>query len=138
MDYYLNEHNCVERLVKEWRTYDKIVLAVDFDDTLFDFHKVGNTYNQVIDLVKRCQNIGCYTVIFTANDDIEHHKFIKQYLEEKGIYVDTINDNIECVPFKTRKVYYNILLDDRSGLKSSYDILLKTVRRMEQIMDFIK
>jgi hypothetical protein len=131
MDYYLNEDNCVNRLVEEWTNYGKIVLAIDFDDTVFDFHKKGRTYENVIKLVKRCQNIGCYTVIFTANDDIEHHKFIKQYLLDKGIEIDTINENVPSVPFKTRKVYYNVLLDDRAGLKASYDILLKVVEIIE-------
>lgn len=131
MDYYLKEQNCVDRLVEEWTSYGKIVLAVDFDDTLFDFHKKGRTYENVIELIKKCQSIGCYTVIFTANDDTEHHKFIKEYLADKGIYVDTINDNVPSVPFKTRKVYYNILLDDRSGLISAYNILLKVVKTME-------
>jgi hydroxymethylpyrimidine pyrophosphatase-like HAD family hydrolase len=87
MDYYLNEDNCVNRLVEEWTNYGKIVLAVDFDDTVYDFHKKGRTYENVIELVKRCQSIGCYTVIFTANDDTEHHKFIKEYLADKGIKV---------------------------------------------------
>jgi len=132
MDYYLDEQNCINRLVEEWTNYGKIVLAVDFDDTLFDFHKKGRTYENVIELVKRCQSTGCYIVIFTANDDIEHHKFIKEYLAKEGIQVDTINDNIPSVPFKTRKVYYNILLDDRSGLKSAYNILLKTVEIVEK------
>jgi hydroxymethylpyrimidine pyrophosphatase-like HAD family hydrolase len=131
MDFYLDEKNCIDRLVKEWTDYREIVLAVDFDDTLFDFHKKGRTYENIIELIKRCQSIGCYTVIFTANDDIKHHEFIKGYLTDKGIYVDTINENVPSVPFKTRKVYYNVLLDDRAGLKASYDILLKTVEIME-------
>jgi hydroxymethylpyrimidine pyrophosphatase-like HAD family hydrolase len=131
MDFYLDEKNCIDRLVKEWTDYREIVLAVDFDDTLFDFHKKGRTYENVIELIKRCQSIGCYTVIFTANDDTEHHKFIKQYLLDKGIKVETINENVPSVPFKTRKVYYNALLDDRAGLKASYDILLKVVEVLE-------
>lgn len=122
-DYYLDDNNSVNRLLYEWKTYGKLVIAVDFDDTLFDFHKKGRTYNDVINLLKACREIGCYIVVFTANDDIEHHAFIKSYLRDAGLEIDTINENIECVGFTTKKVYYNILLDDRSGLSSAYNNL---------------
>lgn len=132
MDFYLEQKNCLERLVKEWRDYKKIVIAVDFDDTVYDFHKKGRTYEDVISLIRRCRAIGCYIIIFTANDDTEHHKFIREYLNEYYIHVDTINENIPCVPFKTKKPYYNILLDDRSGLLSAYTTLLEAVEIMEK------
>jgi hypothetical protein len=131
MDYYLKEQNCIDRLVEEWSNYGKIVLGIDFDDTLYDFHKKGRKYDNVIALIKRCQVIGCHTVVFTANDDTKHYEFIKEYLSKEGIQVDTVNDNIPSVPFKTRKVYYNILLDDRAGLSSAYSTLLRTVEIME-------
>jgi len=34
-----------------------------------------------------------------------------------------INDTPNFIPFHGRKIYYNILLDDRAGLSSSYNIL---------------
>jgi hydroxymethylpyrimidine pyrophosphatase-like HAD family hydrolase len=133
MDYYLNNTNCINRLKEEWDKYEKIVIAVDFDDTLFDFHKKGRTYDDIMDIIKRAQKIGCYTIIFTANDDIEHHKFIKEYLKEYNIKVDAINNNVAAVPYTTKKPYYNILLDDRAGLPSAYNSLLTAVTYMEFI-----
>jgi hypothetical protein len=132
-DVYLIDENCVNRLVTEWRKYDKIIIAVDFDDTVFDFHGAGHTYGYVLELIRRCQKIGCYTMVLTANDDPARHEFIREYLNTRGIQVDVINDNLPHVPFKTRKPYYNVLLDDRSGLKSAYNQLSSAVSIMEMI-----
>lgn len=133
-DIYLIDENVTNRLVTEWKKYGKIIVAVDFDETVFDFHGAGHTYDAVLELIRRCQKIGCYTMILTANDDPKRHEFIKEYLAEKGINVDTINDNLPHVPFRTRKPFYNVLLDDRAGLSSAYN----TLSRAENIMKMLK
>lgn len=131
MDFYLSEENCIDRLIKEWRKYGKIVIAVDFDNTIFDCHNEGKTYDYVINLLKRCKKIGCYIIVFTANDDPERHKFIREYYKNLDIEIDTINDNVPAVPYTTKKPYYNVLLDDRAGLPSAYCQLLHAVEHME-------
>ena len=36
---FLNDNYCVDRLYKEWIKHKEIILAVDFDNTLYDYHK---------------------------------------------------------------------------------------------------
>ncbi len=128
-DYYLDNENVIDRLIREWKQYKKIIIAYDFDDTVFDFWKKGRTYTDVITLLQRCEKIGAYFIVFTANDDIE---MIKKYLTENKIPFDKINENMEFIKFTSRKIYYNILLDDRSGLQSAYECLLKIVKQIER------
>lgn len=131
-DFYLNQNNCDVRLAKEWDTHGKLIIGADFDDTLYDCHNHGREYNDILELLKRCKEIGCYIIIITANDDETHHRFIKGYLDLLGLEIDAINENIEASPFRTKKIYCNVLLDDRAGLKSAYYSLLGTAQYMEK------
>jgi len=130
-DPYLNDDFAVERLYNEWKKYGKIFLACDFDDTIYDFHKKGFKYDRVIKLVKECQAQGCYTIIFTGSE-VEKYPLIRQYCEEIGLKIDKINEN--AIPMNignNGKIYFNILLDDRSGLSSSYKILSRALTMMK-------
>lgn len=118
---YLDKQQCIDRLLHEWKRYSDIVIAIDFDNTIYDYHNQGLEHQCIIDLIKKCQQIGCWTMIFTANDDNE--SFIRQHCTDIGIRVDSINENAPFVPFNTKKPFYNILLDDRSGLGEAYEIL---------------
>lgn len=126
-DYYLDETNAVNRLVKEWKMHGKIIIALDFDNTVYDFHQEGHTYEEVFTLLKECQQFGCYIVLFAARGEDEN-EFMVSYLKEHDIVIDGINENLPVIPFQTRKIYYNILLDDRAGLKSAYEILKEALR----------
>ena len=39
MDYYLQAGTSYYRLEEEFKKYGKLIFCVDFDDTIFDFHK---------------------------------------------------------------------------------------------------
>lgn len=124
MDYYLNDANVTNRLITEWNTHEKLIIGVDFDNTLYDYNNKGLKFNDVINLLRECRKIGCYIVIFTSSEE-DRYDFIKEYLNKKDIPFDKINEDIEFIQFKGRKIYYNILLDDRAGLNSAYNCLLK-------------
>jgi len=127
MDYYLDNKNAVNRLVEEWKKYGKIIIGYDFDDTVFDFHQKDRTYKNVINLLKKCKKLGAYFIVFTCCGEDEYDK-IKNYLNKNKLPYDKINENIDFVKFTGRKVYYNIMLDDRAGLSSAYKVLLKTIK----------
>ena len=124
MDYYLNTENTYNRLVDEYKKYSSLVVAYDFDNTVYDYHKKGLKYNNVISLLRNLKEIGCYLIIFTANEDEE---FVKKYCVDNQIPFDRINENPPFNKSSSRKIYYNILLDDRAGLKESYDFLNRLI-----------
>lgn len=130
-DYYLEDEHAITRLVKEWKEHKKIIIALDFDNTVYDFHHEGHTYEDVFNLLRACKEYGCYIVLFAARggDDFE---FMINYLKEQKIEADGINENLPVVPFQTRKIYYNILLDDRAGLRSAYHILEEALHICKQ------
>jgi hypothetical protein len=123
-DPYLDHNTCVDRLYKEWKKHPRLIIACDFDDTCMNFHNnEGATHEKVLSLVRRAQALNFYIVMWTASAP-ERYPFITEYMESKGIHVDSINKNpIELKYGNNGKIYFNHNLCDRSGLKSAYHIL---------------
>ena len=66
VDPYTDTRICVERLLAEYAVHKKLIIACDFDDTVFDFHKQGNRYDAVINALRYCRNLGFHIVLFTG------------------------------------------------------------------------
>lgn len=128
MDKYLSKQACYDRLLKEYKEYRSLVVAVDFDGTLYDFHNEGITFDSVISLLKDLKQIGCYIIIFTANDDYD---LITNYCVAKGIPFDKINENPPFFKSKASKIYYNVLLDDRAGMSEVYKQLTNLIKQVK-------
>lgn len=117
------------RLFEEWKKYGKIIIASDFDSTLCPYAGVADVDNQEdidrwIDLLKKCQETGCFLIIHTACRE-DRYEFIIEYCKGKGINVDTINKTPMDMPFgkSGSKPYANIFVDDRAGFNEAMDIL---------------
>ena len=78
-DYFLSEDNCYQRLEEEFKKYGKLIFCVDFDDTLYDFHKLGRSYDFIINLLKRWEKYS-EVVILTGNGE-EKYQEIENYLK---------------------------------------------------------
>jgi hypothetical protein len=114
---------CTVRLFSEWKRHPKLIVAVDFDSTVFDYYQGGHSFQRVLDILRKCKLLGFYVVVFTAADP-SRFEFMKNFLLDKGIEIDSINQNPIPLPYGNHgKIYYNILLDDRAGLSSALDTL---------------
>lgn len=124
--YFYTDH-CVKRLYSTYLKHENLIIALDFDSTIYDFHKEGHTYEDVINIIKECNELNFHIIIFTASRK-ERYEFIAEYCEELGIKINCINKNSIDSPFGNEgKPFFNICLDDRSGLGQSYEILRKTL-----------
>lgn len=131
-DPFLNFENCVDRLIAEWRKHPRLVVAVDFDDTVYDWHSTGSDHKIVLDLLRESQTLNFYIVIWTASDPVRF-PFMQEFMRNAGIDIASINVNPIELPFGNhKKIYYNILLDDRAGLSASVAILEETIRRIKE------
>ena len=128
MDYFLSDENCYQRLKDEYKKYGKLIFCVDFDDTLYDFHKLGRTYDDVINLLHRWENYS-EVVILTGNGEGKY-EMIENYLNEKKIKYRGINCD-SSISFGGRKTYGNVYIDDRGGLSSVYHILDRLITEIE-------
>jgi hypothetical protein len=127
-DKYLVQNNVLNRMIDEYLKYGYTILAYDFDDTVFDTHNESNTYAQVIEVLQMCSKFkeDIYMICFTVRDasDIE----VAKYLDENNIRHDAINDNCPHITISTsRKILYSLFLDDKAGLLSAYETLVRFI-----------
>lgn len=130
-DKFLKSRNSYERLLEEYHKYKSLIIAFDFDGTVYDYHKEGLQFHKMIRTLRVCREAGFMLVCFTANPD---EAYVRDYLIEQNIPFDCINETPEpvrsLIPLNPRKIYYNLLLDDRAGLGEAYrqlNTLLKEI-----------
>lgn len=116
-----------KRLVSEWNQHGKIVIAVDYDDTIspwkFNDEEDLKKFDKIIKLLKDCRYTGAYISIFTSCNE-DRYSEIEKYCESKGLKIDSINRTPINLPYgNNSKIYANIFLDDRAGLDESLMIL---------------
>ncbi|HNV97499.1 MAG TPA: hypothetical protein PKL13_04340, partial [bacterium] len=46
--------------------HKKLIVAFDFDNTIFDYHKKEVDYSKIINLLKECQDLGFILKLFTS------------------------------------------------------------------------
>lgn len=115
----------VERLFNEWKLYERIIIAVDFDDTIspWKFSEKEILDNRIVSILQKAKSTGAYIVCFTACNE-DRHSEIKKRFNDLNIELDTINQNPINLPYGNQnKIYANIFLDDRAGLEQSLSIL---------------
>lgn len=135
---YLTTENCVDRLYKQWQKHPRLIVAVDFDSTLYplDASEKHIDYSDTINVLKRAQKHKFFIVIYSCSNTERYNK-IHKYLAQFGLEVAAINSNIIDLGFEPQaKIYYNILLDDKAGLGQSIEILNKLIDKIEGIEVF--
>jgi len=112
----------VKILSDEWIEHDNIIIGVDFDDTIKPWREDITDHDEVISLLKKAQASNGIIIIYTGSPESRYDE-IREYCKRIGIRISKINENV-IVPFgDNRKIYCNIYLDDRSGLKEAMHIL---------------
>jgi len=113
----------VNRLVREWRKHEKLIIACDFDDTLRPYSLTDEDSVQRMEitlaLLKRCISVGAHVIIFTSRRE-ERFQEVRDWCKENELAIYGINVNVEGIPFgNAQKPYANIYLDDRSGISEA-------------------
>lgn len=126
-----------DRLLIEWQKHGKIIIAIDFDDTLkgytFKSYSDETRYERTVNLLKRAKKIGAYIVIWTAAEP-SRYEYILWYTRQLGLEIDSINKNPIELPYGNNgKIYANLFLDDRAGISQSLDLLESVIKEMEKI-----
>lgn len=121
--------NCITRLKKELGEYGKLVVGFDFDNTIFDTHARGGDYSNVINLLRRCKDLGFDLCLYTAELREDWLDWKLKFCELQGIRPDYVNES-PLIP-GTKKPFFSILLDDRAGLESAFWTLKHVVEYAE-------
>lgn len=125
--------NLLDRLIEAHSKYGSIIIAVDYDDTIFDYTGSGDTSNYVFDLVLKCKELAkARVILFTCREGLALNAAIFS-CKEKGLKFDSVNENLPEVVlgYVSRKPFYNVLLDDRSGLKETCEVLERFLEKIK-------
>jgi hypothetical protein len=117
MDEYLKPESSYDRLQAEYNKYGSLWIGYDFDNTVYDFHKIGASYEMVRQLLRDLRSIGCKLTCWTAQKDLA---FVEAFLKENNIPFDDINGDGISLGWPSRKPFFSALLDDRAGLERVY------------------
>lgn len=124
-DTFLSIENLVERAVREYIIHKSFIVAFDMDDTVWVNN--GCCCDMVVELLRACSTIpSMRMIVFTARRPDDYEETIKQ-LNKLEIRYDAINENINRESNQDNKIFFNILLDDRAGLPSAYEVLVRVV-----------
>lgn len=121
--FFLDEENFYQRLEYFYEKHGQIILAYDFDDTVYDCRNYGRDYSELAELIREMHKYA-YLIVFTSRPESEY-ALVENYLKQNNIPFDAINDDAPQTPEerRCRKVYYHVLLDDKAGLLMPYNAL---------------
>ena len=119
------------RLLKEYKAHNgKLVIGIDFDNTIYDTHNVGADFSSVIELVKECMSRNMTICLYTSCEmpiDIERKtRMFEAMFGKKPDYV-----NFSPLSPNASKPFFNILLDDRAGLQECFEVLYEVLKETE-------
>ena len=123
-DTYLKKQASINRLIEEYKKHGNIIVAYDFDNTVYS-DKPGESNKQVIEILQYCSKFvhDIEMIVFTCRSGAAIDKAV-EILDDLGIRHDRINKNGSGLGFVTsNKIFYNIFLDDRAGLRAAYEDL---------------
>lgn len=116
---------CIQRLKDEYDKYGNLIIGFDFDNTIFDYHARGGDYSNIIKLLQTCKELNLTLCLYTVETREEWLDWKIMYCDHYSIHPDYINSS-PLLP-GTEKPFFNILLDDRAGLESAYNILAEVL-----------
>ena len=127
-DPFMDSFAVQSRWEKEFEKYGKLIIAYDFDYTVHNYQNESFTYEYISNLLREWRPYATF-VVFSASPE-SRFDYIKKHLENHNLPYDAINEDVIERP-DTKKIYYNVFLDDRAGLYETSKIL-------ENILEKIK
>lgn len=127
-DPYAETTSIYDRLISEYNKHGSLVIGVDFDNTVYDYHNKGHTYPRVIEAVKSAANLGFTICAYTANEDTD---LVVSTFDKLGIPIHHYNTS--PIVFDSPKPFFSLLLDDRAGLGQSLYVLERLLQYIEDL-----
>lgn len=136
MTSYLDDRAAIHRLKKEYTLHRNLIIGYDFDCTIYDYHKEGLDTAPIIKLLQQCTELGFTMCLWTVpTPQLEGMTMDDKtnYCIKNKIGIDYVNTS--PLFSYSKKAFFSILLDDRAGLASAYNILRTTLLELELIVE---
>ena len=122
----------VEILYQQFLKNKNLIIAVDFDSTIFPYHENDQFFDfkYVINKLIQARALGMKIVVYSCSSP-ERYGEIREYCSQNGLTIDGINCNLLPQYEGKGKIYYNLLLDDKAGLGQALDILVELIEKIK-------
>lgn len=118
---------CVRKIVGTWLKYNKLIICVDFDETIYPWNQAQiKICNEVINTIKEAKQLGAYLILYTCRDGKLLDEAV-EYCRDINLKIDDVNPTVPFKPDYSLKPYCNIMLDDKCGLIEALDMLQKSI-----------
>ena len=126
-DNIFSNQRFIDVLIDDYKKWGTIIVAYDFDDTI-EPSDPSKPCDMVIELLQICSKLGFTMICFTARTLESDIKMVRERCKQLNINCDYINDDCDAIKQSrdfehATKLTYNVFLDDRAGLKQSYEVL---------------
>lgn len=129
-DPFMNREIVKDRLRNEYQKYGQLIIAYDFDYTVHSYREGETwTYDFIMNLLREWRPFAKF-IVFTASP-ITRYAYIRTYLDSHNLPYDKINEEV-FERQRTRKIYYNVFLDDRAGLCETAEILSELLNEIKE------
>ena len=128
MDRFLKPNSGYYRLWSEYHRHNGLIVACDFDNTLYDYHQTGESFDMVRQLIRDLYALNCYIIIWTGNKD---ESFVTSFLDSVNVPFHSINKDAPMQKKYGRKINADVFVDDRAGLIQVYEDLTRLVNEIK-------
>lgn len=113
----MKQHKLLKKLFDQYYKHGSVIVAYDFDDTVYPFSSEVEELKDTVNLIQRLAICGHKVYCYTSNEDIEK---VTMYLHYNRIPYCSINKSpVDSIG----KQFYNVLLDDKAGLNETKEVL---------------
>jgi hypothetical protein len=123
---------------------NKVVLAIDFDGTIVDYNYpgIGGLFNDAKEVINDLYDTGLYYIIIwscrSGKDELDMINFLNtndiKYHAVNANCPEFIKKQVDAGKTEPRKLYYDILIDDRELLSHGLDYSIEWLRLKNLVM----
>ena len=116
-----------DKLLAQYKEYGKLIIAFDYDDTVFPFYVHKSVVQPNIDVLVRAQEQGHTLILYTCRVP---GVLVHNYLKAVGITTQWFNSS-PVYTAEGSKLFFNVLLDDKCGI----DYVRRTISAVLDVIE---
>ena len=132
MERYIEEYT--KKMMSALDKNGTLIIGYDFDDTIFpsNFDYAITYVEEVRQLLRDLKSTGkCRFILITCREG-DALREAEQFLHSNQLPYNSLNANLaDSIPTNPRKVYCNIMIDDKCGLPMSVEILKNVLKLIQ-------
>lgn len=123
----------IDKMVKTLNKQGSLIIGYDYDDTVVATNDFSKKYvSDVRKVLRRLNATGyCRFIMITCREG-EKLKEAEKFIWQHGLPYNAINANLPwSIPDDPRKVYVNVMIDDKCGIPTSLELLNRLAEHLE-------